>query len=124
MSLEKNITENFNKLKIKKQELEEDVIRLEKREMTFNQRKSELDNLLSEHRSLLGKKTYQLEVMPNNFESKYTFNFDMIKNVTSLKLISYSLPVPRYNIINGVNDVFSFTIKVLKIQLKKIKQKN
>ena len=31
VSLEKNITENFNKLKIKKQELEEDVIRLEKR---------------------------------------------------------------------------------------------
>ena len=121
VSLEKNITENFNKLKIKKQELEEDVIRLEKREMKFNQRKSELDNLLSEHRSLLGKKTYQLEVMPNNFESKYTFNFDMIKNVTSLKLISYSLPVPRYNIINGVNDVFSFTIKVLKNTVKKDK---
>ena len=114
VNLEKSITENFNKLKIKKQELEEDVIRLEKREMTFNQRKSELDNLLSEHRSLLGKKTYQLEVMPNNFESKYVFNFDMIKNITSLKLISYSLPAPRYNIINGVNDVFSFTVKNLK----------
>ena len=119
INLEKIITVNFNKLKVKKQELEEDVIRLEKKEMVFNQRKSELDNLLSEHRNLLGKKTYQLEVMPNNFESKYTFNFDMIKNVTSLKLISYSLPVPRYNIINGVNDIFSFTIKVLKNKVQK-----
>ena len=112
-NLEKSISENFERLKIKKQELEEDVIRLEKKEMNFNKRKIELDNLLSEHRNLLGKKTYQLEVMPNNFESSYTFNFNLIKNITSLKLISYSLPIPRYNIIEGINDIFSFSIKIL-----------
>ena len=47
------------------------------------------------------KKIKNLQLEINKTESNYTFNFSKLDNVLGIKLVSYSLPHPRFNILDS-----------------------
>jgi hypothetical protein len=62
---------------------------------TINEMKLELDSLKNTKKQFT-KKSLQLEI--NKTDSLYKYSFSSVENVISLKLVSYDLPPPIYNI--------------------------
>ena len=54
------------------------------------------------------KKTIQMEVVSNG-ESEYIYNFEEIEGILGIKLISYSIPKPRFNISKN-NNILKYSI--------------
>ena len=88
-----------------KKEIGTEFTKLHERENEMNKKEDELKNLLKKYNFLYGLKHIQMDITPQNPVSKYTFNFNPIENIIAIKLMSYSIPVPRYNIEENKNNI-------------------
>jgi hypothetical protein len=71
---------------------------LNQRELELNTRESEINQLANNYRQMLGARFYQMNITSKDKNSSYSYYFNKIDNINSLKIISYSMPQPRYNI--------------------------
>ena len=109
------LIKNINQLKIENRDLKNrDHLYqlnsgiLNQREQSLTDREIELNKLLTMYHDINNKKNIQLEVISDG-KSEYKYNFENIEGVLGLKLISYSLPNPRFNI-NKNNCIFKYSI--------------
>ncbi len=72
--------------------------------------------MVSNYDYLFKSQHMQMEVSNDESKSNYTWAMNKIFNVTGIKLIAYSLPIPRFNIEENKNNVL-----VLKVNNKEIK---
>jgi len=82
---------------------------LNQRELELNNRENNIVQLVETYKQILNSRFYQMNVTSKENISKYTYFFNNITNITSLKLISYSLPQARYNIDTN-NNILKYKI--------------
>jgi hypothetical protein len=103
------IENKIKSLDTKKLEIEQKLINFNLREMEINKIESNIKDMLIKHDNLFKSQHLQLEVSNIQNLSSYTWSMEPIKNVTGIKLATYSLPVPRFNIEENKNNILSFT---------------
>jgi len=104
-----DIENKIKSLDTKKIEIEQKLINFNLREMEINKIESNIKDMLIKHDNLFKSQHLQLEVSNIENLSSYTWSMEPIKNVTGIKLATYSLPVPRFNIEENKNNILSFT---------------
>ena len=97
------IKEKFEELNKKSSLIESNLQILNQRELEINSRENEILSLVNNYKYLLNSRFFQLNVSSIDNNSSYKYHFDELTNIKSLKLVSYSLPMPRLNI-NGNNN--------------------
>ena len=108
--LKEQITNEFQLLEIKSNDYSTKLSELELKELEIMKKSNELNQQISKYEYLFKSKYLQLEISdPNNKNSYRWLIKNPINNIISIKLMSYSLPVPRFNI-NKHNNSLSFKI--------------
>ena len=79
--------------------------------------KQENENLKSHVKNKPLSKTLQIDI--NKKEANYNFQFNPINNITSIKLLSYNLPQPVYNIYENCNFIYKINDMDHTIQIPK-----
>jgi hypothetical protein len=59
-----------------------------------------------------------MDISPQTSTSKYVFNFNKISNINGIRMMSYSIPVPRYNIEEDKNNIFKVKCEDEIIEIK------
>ena len=101
--IKKRISEEFTELNRKNELFESNMTILNQRELELNKKENEINLIINNYRQLLGSRFYQMNVTSNDNNSKYNYYFNRIENIISFKIISYSIPQPRYNIDSNNN---------------------
>ena len=109
-SLKKKLSETTG-FDVFKKEIGTEFTKLQERELEIKKKEEEMGVLLKKYNFLYGLKQVQMDISPQNSPSKYVFNFNKIDNIHGIKLMSYSIPVPRYNIEEDKNNVLKIKIK-------------
>jgi hypothetical protein len=111
------IAEEFNKLKLLKIENENILLLIDKKEedqkirdIELQEKELEYINLINNYNKISKIKNFILEISSQNNSSYYTYNFDKIDNIISIKLNSYSIPTITYNIEEDKNNIFELEI--------------
>jgi hypothetical protein len=104
----KNKLEYFseNKLDLVKQEISFEFNKLNEKEILISKKEEEIKLLMKKYHYLYGITNIQLDISPHDSRSDFSFEFEPIKYIIGLKLMSYSIPQPRYNIEVGKNNIF------------------
>jgi hypothetical protein len=102
--------DNKNKFEYVKKEIGSEFSKLYDKEKEIDKKESEIKDLLKKYNYLYGLKHIQMDISPSNSESNYVFEFNTINNVAGIKLMSYSIPQPRFNIEDNKNNV----LKIIK----------
>ncbi len=98
-----NVNKEYELLKLKQEEINNKLLLLNNKEI-------EMKQLVDTYNSITRLQHLQLEVS-NNTESEYTYTFGVpIKNVMSIKLISHTIPEPKYNIETNKNNLLLFKV--------------
>ena len=115
--IKKNIQTEFNDLTNHKQETENKIkefetlkIDAENKIIELEDKKIEYQKVIDEYNKLPQVKLYQMEICNENNSSYYTYNFDQLENVHSIKLLNYSIPSNIFNIEEDKNNTFEFQI--------------
>jgi hypothetical protein len=123
LEMDKILKENESlKLKIKmfddktkfdyvKKEIGSEFTKLHEREKEIYKKEDEMKQLLKKYNYLYGLKHIQMDISPPTSTNKYTFEFqnnfiNQVNNIIAIKLMSYSIPIARYNIEENKNNVF------------------
>ena len=103
---EKEILLNeFEKLKIKEQEIKNKILEI-------NILSNSVTNTINKYNYMFKTHYLQLEITNNENKSSYIWNFNQpIKEINSIKLMSYSIPEPKYNINKNINDKLNIMIE-------------
>jgi len=107
-----------NNIQVINEKLSIDLQILKNKEKEFEQKILELtllskniDNIISNYNYLFRIQYLQLEISDKENKSSYVWNFiEPIDNIIGIKLMSYSLPLPRYNINKNNNDSLKLLI--------------
>ena len=110
MDIKKQIAEEFEILKVKNNSIRLKELELSKKEL-------DIKELIDNYDYLFKTRQIQIEVSDPNHQSKYTWSMDMIPNVTGIKLISYSLPEPKFNIEENKNNLLHINVNNDDIQI-------
>ena len=103
-NVKKKIAEEFNELNKKNEMVTSNLQILNQRELELNNRENEITQLISSYKDILNARFYQMNVTSNENKSSYSYFFNSLENIISIKIISYSLPQPRFNVdINNCN---------------------
>ena len=104
----KNKLEYFseNKLDSVKQEISFEFNKLNEREILISKKEEDMKLLMKKYHYLYGTTNIQLDISPIESRSDFSFEFEPIKYIIGIKLMSYSIPQPRYNIEVGKNNIF------------------
>ena len=119
--IKNDISNEFKELSsIKEQnENELNIIKKEKNELEINI--NEYKTIIEEYNKINNTKFYQMEIHNENFSSYYTYNFEKLDNIASIKLLSYSIPSINFNIEEDKNNIFEFEFEandVIEIKLE------
>ena len=76
----------------------------------INNKMNDLNNLLSKYSYLFKIRNYQIELTSPTFSSNYIYNFKKLDNIININLLTYSIPLPVYNIENNKNNLFKYII--------------
>ena len=105
-NIKKSISLEFEELRKKEELINSKENDISYKETFINNREEELKKLIKRHEDLMKIKQVQLEVNNDKNISEYTFNLGNNNyNVIGIKLISYHLPVTKYNIENYNNKI-------------------
>ena len=114
----KNDNDLYSKLLIKEHELniKEKELNLKEKELKFKEKElynkeEHINNLINNYKYISNTEYLQLEV--SNPDNKAQYNWiikNVINNIIAIKLLSYSLPLPRYNIEDNINNIFKYII--------------
>ena len=109
-SIKKQIASEFELLRQKSEDFELKQSNLNIKQIELNKKETEIKDLVDKHNYLFRTEYLQLEVSNDENKSNYVFKINSIKNVISIKLVSYSLPIPRFNIECDKNNTFIYTV--------------
>ena len=106
--IKNDISNEFKELSsIKEQnENELNIIKKEKEELEI--RRNDYTIIIDEYNKINSTKFYQMEIYNEHFSSYYTYNFEKLDNISSIKLLSYSIPNINFNIEEDKNNIFEF----------------
>ena len=120
-----SIVDDKSKFEFVKKEIGGEFTKLHEKENEIKKKEEEMKNLLKKYNYLYGLRHVQMDISPQNPLSNYVFEFPQIKNINGIKLMSYSIPVPRYNIEENKNNIFKIKcddqIKEIKLNSGKYK---
>ena len=104
----KNQIEYFseNKLDLIKQEISLEFEKLNEKEILISKKEEEMKLLMKKYHYLYGTTNIQLDISPFEPQSNFSFKFGPVENIIGMKLMSYSIPQPRYNIESEKNNIF------------------
>lgn len=108
-SIKQTISSNFEQLKQKNNALQLNLNILNQREVELNNKENDIKSLINNYKFLLNSRFYQMNITSDSNISKYSYYFDEVKNISSIKVVSYSLPNPRFNI-DGNNNLLKIII--------------
>mgnify|MGYP000073335422 FL=1 len=81
------------------------------KEVSLIEKEVNVQKLLTNYDYLFKTKFLQLEVTNNENKSQYSWHFNNpLDNVICIKLLSYSLPIPRFNIEENINNILEYSI--------------
>ncbi len=106
--LKHQIAHEFETLNHKSEELEIKQSGINLKEVELNKKEIEVKQLIANYDYLFKSQNFQLEVSNRENKSAYIWSMEPIKNVIGIKLMSYSLPVPRFNIEQNKNGTFKY----------------
>lgn len=107
----KQDTENkIKELDLIKTENNDKIKELETKKNELENKEQELQKVINEYNNLPQIKLYQMEICNENNSSYYTYNFDQLNNISSIKLLGYSIPSNLFNIEEDKNNTFEFQI--------------
>ena len=95
-----------NKLDLIKQEISLEFEKLYEKEILISKKEEEMKLLMKKYHYLYGTTNIQLDISPSDPHSDFSFEFGPVENIIGMKLMSYSIPQPRYNIESGKNNIF------------------
>ena len=107
--LKKKMLEN-DKYDFIKKELTTDFQKLSEKEKNISQKEEEMKVLLKKYNYVYGVKHIQMDISPSTPINDYVYEFNQINNIIGIKLMSYSIPQPRYNIEENKNNIFKIII--------------
>ena len=114
------INQKFTELNKKNDMIKSNIEILNQRELEINLRENEVKELINNYRYLLNSRFYQMNVSSNENKSSYDYYFEPLDNVVSLKIVSCSLPIPRFNIDENNNKLyFTKNNESIEVVLKK-----
>ena len=108
--IKKQIREEFDTLRNKSEEIENKLSNLNLREVELIKKDSELKQLISNYDYLFKSQHLQMEVTSADNQSSYTWKMEPIDNVIGIRLMTYSLPTPRFNIEENKNNQLKFRV--------------
>jgi len=108
--LKQQIAHEFETLNVKNEELESKQTNINLKEIELNKKEIEVKQLVANYDYLFKSQHLQLEVTNQENKSSYVWSMDPIKNVIGIKLMSYSLPIPRFNIEQNKNGFFKYSL--------------
>jgi hypothetical protein len=91
---------------ILKKDLANDFQKLYEKERIINDKEEEMKLLLKKYNYLYGVRHIQMDISPQNPVNDFVFEFPQVNNIIGVKLMSYSIPQPRYNIEENKNNIF------------------
>ena len=114
------INEKFQELNKKNDMIRSNLEILNQRELEVNNRENDVKSLINNYKYLLNSRFYQINVTSNENKSKYEYYFEPLNSIVSLKIVSCSLPIPRFNIDDNSNKLLiSINDENIEIKIKK-----
>jgi len=110
IELKQQIALEFETLNSKNEELETKQANLNLKEVEVNKKEVEVKQLIANYDYLFKSQHLQLEVTNQENKSSYVWTMEPVYNVIGIKLMSYSLPVPRFNIEQDKNGIFTYNL--------------
>jgi len=95
-----------NKLDLIKQEISLEFEKLNEKEILISKKEEEMKLLMKKYHYLYETTNIQLDISPFEPHSDFSFEFGPVENIIGMKLMSYSIPQPRYNIESEKNNIF------------------
>lgn len=83
-----------------------DLEKLKEKEKLLIKKEEELKGLIKNYNYVYGTSNVQLDISPSESKSIFNFTCNPIEHVIGIKLMSYSIPLARYNIEDGKNNLF------------------
>jgi hypothetical protein len=108
--IKNQIALEFETLNNKNEELETKQSHITLKEIELNKKEIEVKQLIANYDYLFKSQHLQLEVSDKDNKSSYTWAMEPVKNVIGIKLMSYSIPIPRFNIEHNKNNVFTYNL--------------
>ena len=122
---ENNSVDDRSKFEFVKKEIGSEFTKLHEKENEIKKKEDEMKGLLKKYNYLYGLRHIQMDISPQNPSSKYVFEFKEVKHINAIKLMSYSIPIPRFNIEENKNNIFKIKygdeIKEIKLNSGKYK---
>ena len=111
IEIKKQIASEFEVLSKKNSELDTKTAELNLKDIEINKKDSDLKQLIKNYDYLFRTNQLQIEVTNPNNESKYIFPLDKINDAIGIKLMSYSIPNPLFNIEENKNNQLKLLYK-------------
>lgn len=108
--LKKQIASEFEALNHKSEELETKQSSMNLKEIELAKKETEVKQLIANYDYLFKSQHLQLEVSNRENKSSYVWTMEPIRNVIGIKLMSYSIPIPRFNIEQNKNNNFKYNL--------------
>lgn len=109
--IKSQIAHEFEVLSIKNSELDTKTAELNLKEIEITKKDLELKQLIKNYDYLFRTNQLQIEVTNANNESKYLFPLEKVNNAIGIKLMSYSIPNPMFNIEENKNNELKLLYK-------------
>jgi len=103
-TIKKQIADEFEELKNKN-----DIITM--KEVELAKKEAEIKQLIVNYDYLFKSSQLQFEVTSKENKTNYIWNMKTIPNVMGIKLMSYSLPLPRFNVEDNKNNILKIKIE-------------
>jgi hypothetical protein len=119
--IKNDISSEFKELSNIKEENEQKINLIKKEQNDLEITINEYKTIIEEFNKINNTKFYQMEIHNENFSSYYTYNFEKLDNIASIKLLSYSIPSINFNIEEDKNNIFEFEFEannVIEIKLE------
>jgi hypothetical protein len=110
IELKKQIANEFELLKIKNEELEDKYNQLNLKEINLNKKQNDIQQMITNYNHLFNSNLLQIEVTNSENKSAYIWSMETIPNVMGIKLMSYSLPAPKFNIEQNKNNTLELIV--------------
>jgi hypothetical protein len=102
--IKQQIADEFEVLRVKNEEYENRFSTYNLKEMELTKKDAEVKQLIKNYDYLFKSSQLQIEVSNEDNKSNYVWPIKNIENVIGIKLMSYSLPLPRFNIEENKNN--------------------
>jgi len=108
--IKNQIATEFADLTIKNEKIDTLNSTLKLKEVQLTTKETSINELIAKYDYLFKSEYIQFEVSNTENKSAYTWPLELIKNIIGIKLMTYSIPLPRFNIEENKNNIFSFKL--------------